>query len=268
MIAPPNFDVVRGPVVRALGWLGLVGLALLVVPSAIAGDQVDLDTFILKGPPYFTSSTTADFTFRSTVIQGTPEFWCALDDEAYAPCHGGTWRRTNLALGAHLFWVYAYDPRTQRVDATPANWEWVVEEDPADGGEDPADGGEDPADGGEDAGSPDDDGGSSTSDAGTGDNDGGTVEADAGPGSYDGGTSGEDAGTRGDDGGTPPDEDAGTGAPGDAGQPGPVPPGDTTPPDALDFLGGGMGCTGAPAPGALAGLTLLVLALHRRRGRR
>jgi len=252
MIAPPNFDVVRGPVVRVLGWLGLVGLALLVVPSAIAGDQVDLDTFILTGPPPFTSSTTAAFTFRSTVIRGTPEFWCALDDEAYAPCHDGTWQRKDLALGSHLFWVYAYDPRTQRVDATPANWEWVVEEGPYDGGGD--------------AGSPDDDGGSPSSDAGPRDNDGGTAEADAGPGSHDGGTPGEDAGTLG-DGGTLPDEDAGTDAPGDAGQPGPVPPGDTLPPDALDFLGGGMGCTGAPAPGALAGLTLLVLALHRRRGR-
>ncbi|WP_164012714.1 MYXO-CTERM sorting domain-containing protein [Pyxidicoccus trucidator] len=352
MIAPPSFVVVRGPLMRALGWLLLVALALLAVPSAFAGDepQPEPDTIIQTGPPPFTTSTTADLTFTSKNVS-EPEFWCALDNEMYAPCNDGTWHRANLAPGQHVFWVYVHDRRTQRTDESPANWEWVVEAPtPLDAGSPGGDGGVP----GGDAGSPDDDGGSSGSDAGTGANDGGTPESDAGtggndggssgsdagtggndggssgtdagtggndggssgtdagagdndggtsepdggpgdndggtaeddagpgdtdggspgnedggtPGEDDGGTSGgEDSGTSGEDGGTSPGEDAGTGDSQDAGRPGPVPPGDERPPNALDYLGGGMGCTGAPAPGALAGLMLLVFALHRRRRR-
>lgn len=275
MIAPPCFRVMRGPLVRTLGWLLLVELALLAVPSAFAGDRPDLDTFILTGPPDFTSSTTADFTFESNAV-GEHGYWCKLDDEEEVPCDDGTWQRVGLAPGPHEVWVYAYEVQPRRVDTSPASWVWEVLEAPP-----PLDAGSPGGDGGVpggDAGSPADDGGTSGSDAGPGGGDGGAAETDAGPGGSDGGTSGsdagpgdEDGGARGDeDGGTsgedagPAGEDGGTTPDGDAGQ---EPSGDATPPDSLDYLGAGMGCTGAPAPAALAGLMLLVLALHRRRGR-
>ncbi len=296
MIAPPTFDIVRAPMVRALGWRVLVALALLAMPSAFAGDTPDLDTFIHTGPPPVTTSTTADLSFSSTAANAL--FMCALDDEDYAPCDEGTWHRDNITPGEHRFWVYSMTRSSGRVDDTPASWEWVVEEAP------PLDAGSPEGDGGVpegDAGSPAGDGGASDADAGPGGNDGGTAGSDAGPGEVDGGGSGSDAGPGGDggasggdagpggndggatqadagpggnDGGTSGGEDGGVSgedggtAPGDdAGQPGQVPPGDTPLTDELDYLGSGMGCTGAPAPATLAGLMLLMLALHRRRRR-
>lgn len=285
MIAPPSFDSVRAPVARVAGWLVLLMMALLLVPSAFAGDLPDLDTFILTGPDAVTASTSADFTFRSSDNNRDPEFWCALDDEDYAPCHDGTWHREGITPGMHVFWVYSHDKQTGRVDGTPASWEWMVEEatPPLDAGSPGGDAGTG-ADGGPTAGDagPGEDGGSPGADAGTGGNDGGSTAGDAGPeedggpsggdagtGGNDGGPAGSDAGTGDGDGGTPA-EDGGTsdedgGVHGDGGPPGPVPPGDVMPPDALDYLGGGMGCTGAPAPGAMTGLLLLVLALRRQR---
>lgn len=258
MIAPPSFDTVRAPVARVAGWLVLLGVALLLVPSAFAGDLPDLDTFILTGPDAVTASTSADFTFRSSDNNRDPEFWCALDDEDYAPCHDGTWHREGITPGLHVFWVYSHDKQTGRVDGTPASWEWMVEEapPPLDAGSPGGDAGTGGNDGGTPAGDagPGEDGGSSGGDAGTGGNDGGPAGSDAGTGDGDGGTPADDGGTSDEDGGVH----------GDGGPPGPVPPGDAMPPDALDYLGGGMGCTGAPAPGAMTGLLLLVLALRRR----
>ncbi|QSQ22153.1 hypothetical protein JY651_44660 [Pyxidicoccus parkwayensis] len=317
MIGPLSFHCVRARMMCLAGWLVL--LVLLSVSSAFAGDTGELDTVILTGPDSFTTSTTADFTFRSTLINRTAEFWCSLDDETYAPCNDGTWHREGITPGLHLFWVYAYDRLMDRVDSTPANWEWVVEEaqppldagSPGDAGSGDTDGGVPPADAGSgaDAGSPGSDagsgnndggspasdagtsvdGGSTGSDAGSGNNDAGTPPRDAGSGN-DGGSTGTDAGSSGEhdggssgdvDGGTGPTDDGGTGnthdggtpgtdagAPGeDGGTPAPVPPGDTKPPNALDYLGSGMGCTGAPAPGAMTGLLLLMLALRRRKRR-
>jgi hypothetical protein len=261
MIAPPTFNMVRAGMARVAGWLVLLGLTLLCVPSAFAGDWVD--TSILTGPDEVTTSTTADFTFESTATD--PGFWCALDEELpYEPCDDGTWHREGLAPGPHLFRVYSYNRQTGLVDKTPAFWEWTVEEvpPPLDAGSPGGDGGMPGGDAGTGA-----DGGPSGGDAGTGDTDGGTPAGDAGT-HADGGPSPSDAGTG--DSGTPA-EDAGTadgdgGASDDAGRPDPVPPDDTPTDEALDYLGSGMGCTGAPAPGAVAGLLLLVLALRRRRG--
>jgi hypothetical protein len=296
MIAPPTFAVVRAGVVRLAVWLVLLGLTLLCAPSAFAGVRVD--TFIRTGPDPFTTSTTADFTFESNVAD--VEFWCKLDEAPeYVLCDGATWHLEGLALGPHTVWVFAFDPRTEQVDPSPPSWEWTVEEAPppldagspgGDGGVPGDDAGTGPDGGssGGDAGTGGADGGPAPSDAGTGDPDGGTAGGDAGPGGGDGGPSPSDAGTGGSDGGTSsnedggtnpgggedggtpaddagtPDGDAGTGD--DAGRPDPVPPDDTPDSDALDYLGSGMGCTGAPAPGAVAGLLLLVLALRRRRG--
>lgn len=251
----------------------LLGGLLLAAPSALAGDTQELDTFILTGPDLVTASTTADFTFRSSLTNRAAEFWCSLDDEPYAPCDSGTWHREGIAPGPHVFWVYAYDSLLGRVDETPANWEWQVEEapPPLDAGCPDGDAGTGNLDAGApcDAGTGDLDAGSPVdagTDAGTGSDAGSPGDTDAGPGpADDGGTTGTDAGVPADDAGTPV-EDAGTAQ--DGGRPDdPVPPGDTTPPDALDYLGSGMGCTGAPAPVAVTGLMLLVLALRRRRGR-
>lgn len=292
-----DFHTVRGRAARVL----LV--ALLVAPRAFAGDRDGPDTFIDEGPEDGTTSTTADFVVRSTAVRA--EFWCLLDDEEdYRPC-SRTPRYEGLAPGEHSFFVYSYDPDTGKVDREPAEWFWVVVEEgpPLDAGSTGGDGGSDAGAPGEDGGTPDLDAG--TADGGTsgGEDAGGGTDAgqDAGaPGGTDAGSpGGNDAGSPGDtdagspggtDAGAPGGQDAGSpggddaGAPGgedagggdtdggstdgglpDGGSPGDVPPGDGVPPEALDYLGGGVGCTGAPAPGAVAGLLLLVLALRRRR---
>ena len=59
MIAPFSFHHIRSQVVRALAWLLLVVLALVMVPKALAGDRLEPDTFILTGPEDGTTSTTA-----------------------------------------------------------------------------------------------------------------------------------------------------------------------------------------------------------------
>ncbi|MCY1018922.1 hypothetical protein [Pyxidicoccus sp. MSG2] len=304
MIAPPTFDLVRAGVMRVAGWLVLLGLTLLCAPSAFAGDG-EVRTHILTGPDDFTTSTTADFTFASNVADAE-FWCRLDEGPVYVLCDGDTWHLEGLAPGPHSIQVYAYDWREDLVDETPATWEWTVEElpPPLDAGS-PGDDGGVPggdagtgADGGSsggDAGTGDADGGPSPSDAGTGDHDGGPAGGDAGTGGGDGGPSPSDAGTGGGDGGTSGDEDGGANPGGgedggtpaedagtanedggtgdgdggtgdDAGRPDPVPPDDAPTSDALDYLGSGMGCTGAPAPGAVAGLLLLMLALRRRRG--
>ncbi|MFP2933052.1 MYXO-CTERM sorting domain-containing protein [Pyxidicoccus sp. 3LG] len=285
MIAPFSFHHIRAQLARALAWLLLV-LALLMMPSALAGDRPEPDTFIITRPEEVTSSTTADFTFESTATQAG--FLCAVDDEPEAPCDSGAWQREGLSPGFHTFSVYSFDLEDPKlVDETPAVWEWdVVAEPPLDGGvpdggstgEDGGSSGSDAGPGGNDGGSSGNDAGSPGGDAGTATGDGGSTGSDAGspggrdagPGGDDGGTSGgEDSGTPGGDGGAPGDDDAGTGdgTPDAGGDDNPRPPDDPGSPEALDYLGGGVGCTGAPAPGAVAGLLLLVLALRRRRRR-
>jgi MYXO-CTERM domain-containing protein len=310
MMRPLSFHGVLAEVSRVVGWL--VVLLLLPAPFAFAGDG-ELDTFILTGPDSFTTSTTADFTFDSNLTTRPVEFWCALDAEDSEPCNSRTWHREGITPGPHRFFVYAYDRARGRVDNSPAEWPWTVEETPLDAGSPGGDAGSgndggstgsdagsdvdggssgsdagstvDGGSSGSDAGSDIDggssggdagsseDGGSTGSDAGTSGNDGGSPASDAG--STDGGGSpGNDAGTAGNDGGSSGDADGGTSPDDDGGTPGedggstdPVPPGDTPSSDALDYLDSGMGCTGAPAPGAMTGLVLLALALRRRRRR-
>jgi MYXO-CTERM domain-containing protein len=283
MIVPPTFAVIRARLMRVLLGLGAWVLAMVAAAPALAGDRREPDTTILTGPDLETASPTADFTFESTATRAA--FHCLLDGEVsseYVPCDT-PWRVEGLAPGEHLLRVYSVDLDTELPDPSPALWEWrVVEGPPLDAGSPDAgpggqDGGPSGSDGGtpggEDSGTPGGDGGApGGEDAGTSGGDGGT------PGGEDAGSSGgSDSGTPGgEDAGTSSGEDAGTGAPDDAGTPGggadagdgqplPPPPDDTLTPEALDYLGGGVGCTGAPAPGALAGLLLLVLALHRRR---
>lgn len=301
MIVPPTFAVIRARLTRVLLGFGAWVLALVVAAPALAGDRREPDTFILTGPDLETASPTADFTFTSTAARAA--FYCLLDgDETteYVPCDT-PWRVEGLGLGEHLLWVYSVDLDTELPDPSPALWEWtVVEGPPLDAGSpDAGPGGQDGGPSGSDGGTPGGgDSGTSGGDGGTpGGEDSGTSGGDSGtPGGQDAGTSGgsdsgtpggEDSGTSsgedaggpgGQDAGPSAGEDAGPGAPGDAGTPGggadagdgqplPPPPGDAVPPEALDYLGGGVGCTGAPAPGALAGLLLLVLALNRRRRR-
>jgi MYXO-CTERM domain-containing protein len=293
-----SFHVTRARLCR----LALV-LVLAAAPGALAGDRPTPQTHIDEGPEAVTTATTADFVLRATVGGRTLPgalFWCSLDEGEFLPCEPAH-RVEGLGVGPHLLVVYAVDPETGRTDAEePAFWEWMVEEGapPMDAGSPGGDGGV-PGDGGTSGGQ---DGGSSTDGGTSGGQDAGT-ELDAGtsggqdagsPGNDAGTSTGSDAGTSGNpDAGSPGNPDAGTstgsdaGSPGnpdagtsggddagpgdieDAGSPGGggVPPGDdgVPPEEALDYLGGGVGCTGAPAPSAVAGLLLLVLAIRRRR---
>ncbi|HZI09718.1 MAG TPA: hypothetical protein VE153_04945 [Myxococcus sp.] len=306
-----------------LSWLALA-LTLLAAPGALAGDRPEPQTFIDEKPEAVTTSTTADFVFRSNVPRA--EFWYSFDGEDYQRSTG-TLSREGLAVGVHDIWVYAHDLDTGATDRSPAYWMWTVEEGqpPVDAGSPGEDAGTVDAgspgqdagtvdagtSGGQDAGSAPDAGTSGGQDAGTapdagtsggqdaGSSGGGTDagspgggqdagspgRTDAGspgggqnagsPGGSDAGTpgGGTDAGSPGgvtDAGTSPGGDDAGSadggspdGGPPDVG--GEVPSGDNPSSETLDYLGGGVGCTGAPAPSAVAGLLLLVLAIRRRR---
>lgn len=293
MIPPPNLYCMRARLMRALGALLLWVLALVAVPVALAGDQFDPETTIVTGPPPETSSTTADFTFESTAPRLRTAFYCRLDGDElteYVLCET-PWHVEGLEPGYHSLWVYSVNLDNGRPDPSPALWEWMVvpEGPPLDAGS--PDGGGDAGPGDVDGGTSGNEDGGGSGDAGPGDTDGGTSgggdggasgDEDGGAAGSDGGTAGnEDAGPSGGDGGSPGNDDAGSaddagtpggdggtsdaGTPGDDGPSDPPPSDGDVPTDSLDYLGGGVGCAGAPAPGAVVGLLLLALALRRRR---
>jgi glycosidase len=96
-------------------------------PAAVAVVEIDTtppETTLGGGPPAFTSSTSASFTFASSEAGGT--FECSLDEGGFEECsspatYGG------LAIGPHRFAVRAID-LAGNLDPTPAEHEWQVVE--------------------------------------------------------------------------------------------------------------------------------------------
>jgi len=81
------------------------------------------DTIIDSSPPALTNSTSAEFTFSSTV--GGSTFECSLDSAAFAACTSPK-IYTALAAGSHTFEVRAIDS-LGNTDATPASFTWTID---------------------------------------------------------------------------------------------------------------------------------------------
>lgn len=93
-------------------------------PFAIAtGSAVVVpDTAITSGPPTFTASTFADFTFSSNDPAAT--FECSLDNPDWGSCQAST-TFTGLTVGQHNLLVRAKNA-AGALDATPASYQWTV----------------------------------------------------------------------------------------------------------------------------------------------
>ena len=88
------------------------------------------DTTILTGPPSFTTSTGAVFTFSST--EGLVEYECSLDGGLFEGCEPGepplpesSHIAIELMPGEHTLRVRAVD-ETGFFDPTPASWTWTI----------------------------------------------------------------------------------------------------------------------------------------------
>ncbi|MCM8750442.1 DNRLRE domain-containing protein [Thermomicrobiaceae bacterium CFH 74404] len=84
------------------------------------------DTVIDSGPPAFTDSQEASFSFHAT--EQDSSFQCRLDGGAYSPCSSGQ-TYTGLAEGEHSFEVRALDA-DGNADPTPAAHAWIVDRTP------------------------------------------------------------------------------------------------------------------------------------------
>ncbi len=84
------------------------------------------DTVIDSGPPAFTDSQEARFSFHAT--EPNSAFQCRLDGDTYAPCSTGQ-TYTGLVEGEHTFEVQALDA-DGTADPTPASYTWVVDRTP------------------------------------------------------------------------------------------------------------------------------------------
>ena len=106
---------------RLLGVAGVVlaVTAALTVPAQAAGAP---DTVIDSGPATVTTSTTATFTFHSTVAGST--FSCRRDGGAAARCTS-PFSVSRLTAGVHSFSVAA--TAGGLVDATPATSNWTID---------------------------------------------------------------------------------------------------------------------------------------------
>ena len=80
------------------------------------------DTMITSSPPAATNSTSADFTFTSTVAGST--FECSLDNAAFAACTSPK-SYTKLKVGNHNFRVRAI--AGGNTDPTPASFDWTID---------------------------------------------------------------------------------------------------------------------------------------------
>jgi Carboxypeptidase regulatory-like domain len=81
------------------------------------------ETTITSGPPGITTSTTAGFTFASSVTGSS--FECSLDGSNFSTCTSPA-AYTGLSDGSHTFRVRAVGPDGE-VDASPAHRSWVVD---------------------------------------------------------------------------------------------------------------------------------------------
>ncbi|MFO0694317.1 MAG: hypothetical protein U0230_12225 [Polyangiales bacterium] len=91
-------------------------------------DTTAPDTSIVSGPADPTNQTSASFTFGSP--DPTATFQCDLDGAGFAPCNASE-VFSGLSEGNHTLAVRAVDA-AGNVDATPANYGWVVDLTPPD----------------------------------------------------------------------------------------------------------------------------------------
>src|SRR5207302_10206833 len=90
---------------------------------AFAVDTTPPDTTLTASPSGVTASTSATFSFTSSVPGST--FQCSLDGASATACTSPQ-TYTGLANGAHTFSVKAIDP-AGNVDPTPAAASWTVD---------------------------------------------------------------------------------------------------------------------------------------------
>jgi len=108
-------------VTRAATLLGVLA-ALLVPIGAARGNPVIPETSISSGPPTFTKTSAAKFTFTSD--QKNAHFACALGNGAFFACTSPY--TVSVPDGEHRFWVVAISP-AGLADPTPAGWTWTVD---------------------------------------------------------------------------------------------------------------------------------------------
>jgi parallel beta-helix repeat protein/predicted outer membrane repeat protein len=115
--------------VRAIDLEGLVG-----EPAIHTWTIGGLLTTVTSGPAYIppeapgepaeggeTEETSATFTFVSNIADST--FRCSLDFGPFVPCDSGTITYTDLAIGEHVFRVYAIDPEgAEQIEPTEYGW--------------------------------------------------------------------------------------------------------------------------------------------------
>jgi plastocyanin len=77
---------------------------------------------ITSGPDVSTARRTATLAFTAP---GAAGYRCSIDGAAATPCNDGTWTRTNISAGSHVFEVFAVDGGGSPTTA-PTRWSWTV----------------------------------------------------------------------------------------------------------------------------------------------
>jgi plastocyanin len=77
---------------------------------------------ITSGPNVMTTSRSATISFTA---DGAAGYRCSLDGGSTTSCNGGSWSRSSLAAGAHVFQVVGVDGGGSAITA-PARWSWSV----------------------------------------------------------------------------------------------------------------------------------------------
>jgi plastocyanin len=77
---------------------------------------------ISSGPDVATTSRTATVRFSAPAAAG---YRCVLDGGAPAACGGGSWSRTGLSTGSHVFQVWAVDA-TGAATTGATRWAWTI----------------------------------------------------------------------------------------------------------------------------------------------
>ena len=91
-------------------------------------DSIPPESTITSGPPSFTNSTSASFSFASSDLGSS--FECSLDSAAFESCASPK-SYTGLTSGSHTLQVRATDV-AGNLDATPASRTWTVDTTPPD----------------------------------------------------------------------------------------------------------------------------------------
>src|SRR2546423_15566074 len=99
-------------------------VSLAAATTAWAAPETSIDS----GPPTYTNSPQANFTFSGT---GAVSFECKLDSGgSYASCTSPH-QETGVPEGSHTFYVRAKDG-AGTPDPSPATWNWTVDFTPPD----------------------------------------------------------------------------------------------------------------------------------------